>query len=236
MKLGIMQPYFFPYLGYFSLIKLTDKWVVFDTVQYKKRAWINRNKILSEAKSGISYITVPVIKQTRDMLIKDTLIDNSQKWKEKIYGQIAYYKKKAPFFDQTKVILEKILNHDTNEISQLNIMGLKLICEYLNIEFNYFLFSENSMGISQVNEPDEWALEISNHLGARTYINPPGGKSFFDKKKYDEMGIELKFLRQSLKPYRMFNGEFIPGLSIIDIMMFNSPEDINKMLDDYELE
>ena len=233
MKLGIMQPYFLPYLGYFSLIKHTDKWVVFDTVQYRNRSWINRNRILSESKDRTSYITVPVVKQSRDMPIKDTLIDNSQKWREKIYGQISFYKKKAPFFDKTKAILEEILNCDTNRISLLNTMALKIICEYLNIEFNYSLFSENTMEINSVNEPDEWALEISKQMGAKTYINPPGGKSFFDKKKYDKMGIELKFLTQTLNP---FNSEFISGLSIIDVMMFNSPEDINKMLDDYELE
>lgn len=236
MKLGIMQPYFLPYLGYFSLIKHTDKWVVFDTVQYKNRAWINRNRILSESKDGISYITVPVVRQSRNMLISDTLIDNSQKWREKINGQITFYKKKAPFYDKTKSILDKILNYDTSGICELNIMALKIICEYINIEFKYSLFSENTMGINTVNAPDEWALEISKQLGARTYINPPGGKSFFNKKKYDIANINLKFLTQTSNPYQTFNSEFISGLSIIDVMMFNSPKDINKMLDNYELE
>ena len=231
-----MQPYFFPYLGYFSLIKHTDKWVVFDTVQYIKRGWINRNRILSSSKGGTAFITVPIINQSRNMLIKDSLIDNTQRWKKKIFGQIDYYKKKAPFFYETKSILENILSHETTRICMLNIIALKKICEYLEIDFDYSIFSENTMGINSVNEPDEWALEISKKMGANEYINAIGGKSFFNNEKYEREGISLKFLKQKFDVYKSFNQEFLPALSIIDVMMFNSTETINKMLDNYELE
>lgn len=231
-----MQPYLFPYLGYFALIKHTDKWVVFDTVQYINKGWINRNRILSQSKDGIAYLTVPVIKESRDMLIKDTCIDNSKQWKEKIIGQLAFYKKKAPFFFKVKEIVEDILNFETNYISELNTYALARVCEYLNIDFKYSVFSHDTLGIDAVDAPDEWALKISQKLGAKQYINPPGGKSFFDKKKYDAVGIDLNFLQIYLEEYDTFVPEFISGLSIIDVMMFNSSEEINKMLDNYELE
>lgn len=236
MKLGIMQPYFFPYLGYFSLIKNTDKWVVFDTVQYINRGWINRNRILSQSAEGFSYITVPVIKQSRDTVIKNVIIDNTKEWKSKIIGQIDYYKKKAQFFHEIKNLVEEIFNPDIKELNKLNIVALEKVCNYLDIKFDYMIFSENIFGISSVNESDEWALEISKKMGASEYVNPPGGKSFFNKEKYNKVGIDLKFLTQKLKPYKTFTTNFIPGLSIIDVMMFNSPEQINEMMNDYEFE
>ena len=231
-----MQPYFLPYLGYFSLIKNTDEWVVFDNVQYINRGWINRNRILSESKDGVAYITIPVIKQSREMLIMDTMIDDSQNWREKIFGQVNFYKKKAPYYLNSMQLIKKILDFDTDKISELNTNALKVICDYLELDFKYSVFSKNPMGIVSVSEPDEWALKISIANGANTYINPPGGKSFFNKNKYEKAGIELKFLNQKLNPYETLNQSFIPGLSILDVMMFNSPKSINKMLDDYELE
>ena len=236
MKLGIMQPYFLPYLGYFSLIKNTDEWIVFDNVQYINRGWINRNRILSESKDGISYITIPVIKQSREMLIKDAMIDDSQNWRGKIYGQVNFYKKKAPYYSNSMQLIKKILDFKTRKISELNTFALKALCDYLELDFKYSVFSENTKGIVPVCESDEWALKISIANGANTYINPPGGKSFFDKNKYEKAGIELKFLNQKLNPYETLNQSFIPGLSILDVMMFNSPQSITKMLDDYELE
>lgn len=236
MKLGIMQPYFLPYLGYFSLIKCTDQWVVFDTVQYINKGWINRNRILSPSKEGISYMTVPVIKKSREMLIKDALIDDSKNWREKIIGQINYYKKKAPFFNDTKNIIEEFFDYDSEFISELNVFGLELICSYLNIPFKYQVFSHDIMGINSVESPDEWALEISKKKGADVYINPPGGKAFFNKDKYDKVGIKLKFHNFQFTQYNTFSEGFQPGLSIVDVMMFNSPEKINAMLEKYELE
>ena len=236
MRLGIMQPYFLPYLGYFSLINATDSWVVFDTVQYINKGWVNRNRVLSQSKDGVSYITVPVVKKSRDMLINETLIDNKQNWREKIFGQVNYYKKRAPYFFEVKKILEQILEFNTNYLAEINIYSLELICRYLNIPFNYRVFSKDTMDIGNVDEPDEWALEISIKMGANTYINPPGGKSFFNKSKYDNAGIQLLFLNFQFTSYKTNGLGFIPGLSVIDAMMFNSPEEINRMLDSYELE
>lgn len=233
-SIGIMQPYLFPYLGYFSLIKHTDEWVVFDTVQFINKGWVNRNRILKQGGDHIGFLTVPVKKVSRDMLIKDVLIDNEQNWKRKIYGQLTYYKKKAPFYEQTIKIIDEIFGFETDKINELNVFALKTICDYLDIRFNYSFFSNNNFGIDKVNAPDEWALEISKYLNFKTYINLPGGVNFFNRDKYKKENIDLKFLSIKLEPYTTFNSQFIPGLSIIDVLMFNSPERINKMLDNYE--
>jgi hypothetical protein len=236
MKIGIMQPYFLPYSGYFSLIKHTDQWVIFDTVQYIKKGWINRNRIMSQSPKGFSYITIPLKKQPRSTPIKDTLIDYSQNWRIKIAGQLAYYKGKAPFYFRTKRIVDSIFERDYGTISELNTVALSAVCEFLAIPFNFQVFSDDSMEIESVREPDEWALEICKKIGAKEYINPPGGRSFFNKKKYHQAGVELKFLIPKLIPYKSINGAYLPGLSIVDVLMFNDIDQVHKMLDAFELE
>jgi len=236
MRIGIMQPYFFPYIGYFMLIKSSDYWIVFDNTQYINKGWINRNRILSQTKGEVAYISVPIVKKGRGMLINDAEIDQAQRWKEKILGQIDYYKKKAPFYLKTKRLVEEILSYQTNYISELNVFALENICNYLSIDFNYSVFSKMNTGIYSVNTPDEWALEITKYLGGNSYVNPPGGKSFFNKEKYLDEGIDLKFLIPKLIPYKTFSKEFIPGLSIIDVLMFNSVEKTQVLLDEYTIE
>lgn len=234
MKIGIMQPYFLPYLGYFSLIKNTDYFVIFDTPQYIRRGWVNRNRIL-DAKGNPCYITIPVVASDRSTAIMDTEINYKEKWIEKIKGQLTVYKRKAPNY---KVVLELINDIESKKfkyISELNIYTLEKVCEYLNIPYKYDIFSKMDLKIDRVKAPDEWALNITKALGYDTYINPPGGMSFFDRKKYEAENINLEFLKINLKPYIQRIGKFEEGLSIIDAMMFLKPEEINEMLDDYTI-
>lgn len=233
MKLGIMQPYFFPYLGYFSLIKNTDQWIVLDTVQYIRHGWINRNRIL-KLNGGWQYIGIPLKKHSRNTLIKNIKISKNGGWKEKIFEQLKYYEK-APYYNQVVELLKECFNYKTDSIVKFNTYSLKKICEYLNIKFNYEIFSEMDLKIGKINGPGDWALEISKTLKANEYINPPGGEKIFDKKKFEEVGIKLNFLKINLKEYSQEYKIFEPGLSIIDVMMFNLPETINKMLSDYKL-
>lgn len=236
MRIGIMQPYFLPYIGYFSLIKNTDKWIVFDKIQYINKGWINRNRILKQGGIETNYITVPLKKASLQTLIKDMEIDESKKWREKIKGQFCIYKK-APYYKIGMEILDKIFAYETKYISELNVYAMKVICEYLDINFDYEIFSEKKeIDVSDVKKPDEWALKISSYYEAEEYINPPGGKSFFNSKKYLENGIRLKFLTPILKEYKTFSPEFIQGLSIIDVILWNSKEEIQLMLDNFILE
>jgi hypothetical protein len=235
MKLAIMQPYFFPYLGYYALIKATEKWVVFDTAQYIRKGWVNRNRICSPAKEKIAYITVPVVKAPRETMLKDATIDVRQNWEERILGQLAYYRKKAPFYNRVIDVVKEVLFCKKNKISELNVFALKTTCEYLEIPFDYSIFSEDTMNINSVNAPDEWSLEISKNMKATSYYNPPGGVSFFDKSKFQVARIDLEFLSINLNAYECIENPFIPGLSIIDVMMFNNIKEINSMLNDYEL-
>ncbi len=235
MKIAIMQPYFLPYIGYFCLIKHTEKFILFDPVQFIRHGWIERNRIL-KPDGDIQYIAVPLTKHDSDCLIKDIKIKNEEDWRNKILSQLVHYKKKAPYYDQTIEVLKKAFDIETDSIVKLNEHVLKTICDYLNINCDLEIFSEMNLVIETPNAPDEWALNICKALGnIKDYINPPGGVEIFDKKKYINSNINLRFLKSNLPYYSQRRGleNFEPGLSIVDVMMFNDPQKINQMLDDY---
>jgi hypothetical protein len=235
MKVGIMQPYFLPYLGYFSLIKHTDKFILFDEVQFIKHGWIERNRIL-KPQSGWQYIAVPLVKHSRDIKIKDIQINNTNDWRKTIFAQLEHYKKRAPYYNNTINILNEALDINTDSIVKVNENTLKAVCNYLGINLNVEVFSEMNLIIDEVNAPDEWALNICKSMGdVDEYWNPEGGLEFFDCKKYENEGIKINFLKMNLQKYPQRRTEFEAGLSIIDIMMFNEPGKINEMLDDFNL-
>ena len=233
MRLAIMQPYFFPYIGYFSLIKNTDYFIFFDTPQYIRKGWINRNRILGMDGKDV-YFTVPVEKAHRETAIKDIKISQSD-WKQKFTGQLSIYKKRAPYYAAVMGLIEDVISCDTMYIAELAIESIKKTCMYLDIVLEYEIFSEMHMSCPEVKEADEWALYITKKLGYQTYVNPPGGETFFNADKYKQHNIELQYLIQELKPYNQRNRSFIPKLSMIDVMMFCSPEEIKKMMNDYTL-
>ena len=234
MKLGIMQPYFFPYLGYFALIKHTDQWVVFDTPQFIRHGWIERNRILKPGDRW-QYIKVPLEKHKRETPINEIKIRANENWQEKIIAQLGHYKKKARGLLPYVRFAEDAVSFETEYISKLNIHLLRLTCDYLGLKFDYSVFSELDFDLGPVNEPDEWALKISKALDANEYYNPPGGSDFFNKEKYERNNISLKLLQLNLKEYDQRRKTFEPGLSIVDVMMFNPIKRIRDFLDLYEL-
>ena len=230
-----MQPYFFPYLGYFGLINHTEKFILFDTVQFIRHGWIERNRILKPMEDW-QYIAVPLKKHSQKTLIKDIEINNSIDWKNKIFAQLTHYKKRAPYYNTVMSLIEECFKFQTESITKLNFHILNVICSYLGIIYNCEIFSDMNMLIT-AESPDEWALNICKALGINEYWNAIGGKTFFDESKYSANNIDIKFYKQNLPFYSQRRGKenFIEGLSIIDVMMFNTPEQIKEMLDDYEL-
>lgn len=233
MRLGIMQPYFLPYLGYFLLIKHTDKFILFDTVQFIRHGWIERNRILKSNSEGWQYISVPLNKHEQKCIIKNISINNTMDWKQRILSQLVYYKK-APYYKKVITLLTDIFLYNYKDIVSLNKKGIETICDYLKITTSIEVFSDMHLEIDKVNSPDEWALNICSAIeGANEYWNAPGGISFFDTLKYNKAGIDIRFPKINTRPYAQFKNDFIDGLSIVDAMMFNSPDEINSMLDDY---
>lgn len=234
MKVGIMQPYFFPYLGYFSLINHSDEIILLDTVQFIRHGWIERNRILKPG-DGWQYISIPLEKHSRETLIKDIRIVNGEEWTQRIIRQLEHYKKKAPNYISTIDFVRDSLNFNTDSITDLNMHLLKETCNYLSIGSKIEVFSEMKLKIEPINGPGDWALNISRSLQATEYINPIGGVEIFDRQAFNKAGIKLSFLKINLNKYNQGRGEFESGLSIIDIMMFNSPEEIRRLLNECEL-
>ena len=230
MKIGIMQPYFAPYIGYISLIKHTDMFILFDSVQFIRHGWIERNRVLKQ-NGGWIYIQVPLNNTSRDTHIKDMTINNTLEWKKKILAQLVPYKKKAPYYYKVLETINKVFERDYVSIVHLNKALLKEIISYLGFQKELPVFSEMNLSIDIPKAPDEWALNICKVIGeSATYINPIGGLNFFDREKYNKNGIDIYFQKMNLKTYDQRNILFESGLSIIDVMMFNSPEEINYML------
>ena len=229
-----MQPYFFPYIGYFQLMNLVDKWIVFDTVQYIYHGWINRNRILHPT-SGWQFVIVPLETHSHNIIIKDVKITEQIEWKTKILGQLTHYKKIAPFYSQTIEIISECFECKEKNISKFNVNILSVISNYLDIEFKYEFHSEMHTKLEVVEDPGDWALKISEVMNATQYVNPIGGKDLFDKNKFIEKGITLNFLEQNKFEYNQKREYFEKNLSIIDILMWNSKAQIRELLNGFTL-
>jgi len=235
MKAAIMQPYFFPYLGYFSLIKHTDRFILLDTVQFIKRGWIERNRVLNHGE-GWTYIKVPLERHSRNIAICDIVVRDNEDWRIKILAKLRHYKKQAPYFNIVMELCESAFSGVFEDIVSLNVAMLKAILGYLEIEKSIDIFSELDINIEKPRAPDEWCLNICKAIGnVDEYWNPSGGKSFYDCAKYERCNIKLRFHEVALEPYNQNREGFEPGLSILDVMMFNSVQEVNKMLDNYTL-
>ena len=231
-KLAIMQPYFFPYIGYFQLINAVDKFVIFDDIQYIRHGWINRNRILSpNLEKEWHYCNVPLEKHSRTDVIKNIKIKISENWKDSILGKLAYYKElRAPYYEGVLELVTDCLSYDTNFISDLNIYVLKRTSEYIGINFDYMVSSQSGFDYSNVGDSGEWALEISKQLNASVYINPARGTKLFETSKFKQVGIELEFLDSNSISYTQSKRKYVEGLSIIDVLMWNSIESVHDMM------
>lgn len=235
LVLGGMQPFFFPYPGYFSLIKATSKWIIFDIAQYEKNSWTNRNRIINLNSDDWKYITVPVKKHKLRTSISSIEIQNNINWKEKIIGQLDYYRRHAPYYKRVVEFLHEAIKIEFKCLSELNIHTLKATCSYIGLDFSFEIFSEMGIQLEPVHESDEWALNICKAMGVTEYINAERGQLFMNKNKFLNNNINLKFLEFGFPEYDQKREEFIPGLSILDAMMFNSPAELCHMLDEYQL-
>lgn len=173
MKVALMQPYFFPYIGYFQLIQAVDEFVIFDNAQYIRRGWMNRNRILNAQKEAV-YINVPVQKAPRETKIKDIVINYDSNWKEEIYHQLNYYRK-APNYAFVTGFLNECLNINNVSLSKFNTIVLKRICDLLEIDTKITVLSEELPKINEANAADEWGIKVAKTLNATTYINAIGG-------------------------------------------------------------
>lgn len=222
--LGIMQPYFFPYIGYFQLIAAVQRGLVFDIVKYKRKSWMNRNRVLG-SKGDWQYINVPVC-VSEGALIKDATIIDLACAHRRITNQLEHYRSKAPYFRETLQVVEQTFGTPATHLCELNTRALKVVCEYLGMSFNWESCAAMNLDLPPIEHAGQWALEISTVLKARQYINATGGREIFIPGEWQERGIELRFLEPASFSYSTGTMDFVENLSIIDVLMWNAPETV----------
>lgn len=228
MKIAVMQPYFFPYIGYWQLINSVDIFIIYDDVNFIKRGYINRNNILINNVEHL--LTLALIKSSQNKKINEILIGENNK---KILRTIEQSYLKAPFFHDIFPIIEDIFSNKEKDLSKFLGNSLQIFSKYLDINTK-FEYSSMIMNDKSLQAQDR-LIEISKILNATDYINAIGGEQLYDKNAFSDAGINLSFIQTELINYKQFNDKFIPNLSIIDVMMFNSKEDIKEMLKKYTL-
>ena len=227
MKIAIMQPYFFPYIGYFQLMKAVDEFILYDNIQFSKSSWINRNRILMNGKDIL--ITVPLHKDSDFVNIKDRyLADNWAVVRVKMLNKIREAYRKAPFFGQVFPLIQKCIEFDENNLFRFILNSIRQVAGYCGIKSKIMISS--SIPHNEKLRSAKRIISICKSRNASTYINPVGGLQLYTKDVFEKAGIILYFLRTSEIRYQQFQNNFVPLLSIIDTMMFNSKEQINEYL------
>lgn len=231
MKVAIMQPYLFPYIGYFQLLNCVDTIVIYDDVNYIKKGWINRNKILV---NGISNLfTISLKDSSQNKHINQIEISDGSNWRENLIKKIEYAYKKAPLFDDIFPLISEIIKNEESNLSSYLIFSLKKISNYLRIDTNFVTSSElvkdNSL------KGQDKIVEICRIMNASEYINAIGGLDLYENNIFLKNNVTLKFIKAKPVIYSQFKNEFVPWLSIIDVLMFNSIKEIKMMLKEYEL-
>ena len=234
MKLAIMQPYFFPYIGYWQLIAASDVFVLLDDVQFIRGGWIERNRVLNP-KGGWQYVGIPLAPHPHTEAIRNVRAREGADWKRRLLAQISHYRRLAPFYREAREAIEgAIRSADSRGICAINAAIIKEVCRAIGLERTFRVASESGFDYSEVRGPGDWALQISRQMGAHTYINPVSGAGLFEPVRFQESGISLRFLESEPVAYPRRN-EFIPQLSIIDVLMFNGIDGTRSLLQAHRL-
>lgn len=231
MKLGIMQPYFFPYLGYWQLLNAVDQYVIYDDVNYIKGGWINRNRILTNGQG--KYFNLLLRGASPNKLINEIEWKNDEFSKRKMLNTLHMSYARAPYYQNVYPVLESIIQYDSANVVFFLKNQIEQISKYLGI--NTTLLMSSYIEKNSQLRGEAKVLDICKILGADTYINAIGGQKLYSKSFFQEAGIKLNFLYTKEVVYPQFKNEFIPNLSIIDVLMFNARETVQNMLEDYEL-
>jgi len=231
MKLAIMQPYLFPYIGYFQLINAVDKFVFYDDVKFINKGWINRNRILVNWNSHL--FTVPLSNANQNTLIKDLKLAASGKWRYKFLKTLEFTYKKAKYFSIVFPKIEAVINLKSKFLFEWHLTSFHLLMNFLAIRTT---LAQSSVNYDNRHlKGQERILDICTQENCQQYINSEGGINLYNKHTFEGIGIELSFLKAGDIIYKQFKNQFVPCLSIIDVLMFTSADRIGDFLNMYKL-
>jgi hypothetical protein len=229
-KVAIMQPYFFPYIGYFQLINSVEEFVIYDNIEFTKKGWINRNRILVNETDAM--ISLPVKKDSDYLHVKDRfLADTWELERKKMLNRIIESYRKAPHFKDCHELIEKCINYEERNLFKFILHSVQTLVQYLDIDTKLVISS--SVPIDHQLKSADKVIAICKERGAEIYINPIGGQEIYDKEHFKKNNIELQFHRSNQINYTQFNNEFIPWLSIVDVLMFNNKAKVQLYLNNH---
>lgn len=231
MKIAVMQPYFAPYLGYFQLIHAVDRFIIFDDVNFIKRGWINRNQILVNGKAFL--FSIPVKNASQNRHINEHEVVSDEEWRPKLIETIRRAYVHAPQFSQFFPLLESIIQYENVNLSSFIAHSLQSIDDFIGITTD-IVPSSSSYANSDL-KAQERIIDICKKEKAATYVNPPGGRELYEKADFNQIGIDLRFVKPHFNNYEQGGGPFVAGLSIIDVLMWNSRLRVGEMAKEYEL-
>ena len=232
MKLAIMQPYFIPYIGYFQLINSVDTFVVYDNIQFSKRGWFHRNRILVNGNDKM--ISLPLKKDSDYLDVNQRrLADSFETEKLKLMAQIKNAYQKAPQFTTIMPMVEDCFLQDSRNLFRFVFYSIRKITDVLEIKTN--LICSSDIRIDHALKGQDKVLGICDNLSATQYINSIGGQDLYDKTTFEKNGTQLSFLQPDDIIYPQFQNAFVPWLSIVDVLMFNSIDEVKRLLDSYTL-
>ena len=255
MKIGVMQPYFLPYIGYFQMIEAVDKYILYSDVNFSKKGWSNRNKILLKD-GAIKTITVPLAGQSSDLKINKIKIFNQTNWEQKMLSSIYTNYKGSRFFNEIYPFLETQFKNKFEYLYQLNGYLIENICSFIGIKTEieyehknkYIALEEKLLDIDSGNfsqfqykkelKPDKKVariIEICKSENATIYVNAIGGQELYFKKVFAEFGVDLMFIEMQEFKYQQFTHEFQPNLSIVDVLMHNGANGTKNLMQKYTL-
>lgn len=243
MKLGIMQAYFFPYIGYFQLIDSVDTFMLYEHVSFRKKSWITRNRILDKGKKEPIYITVPVVGQSSHKTIKEINVVDDEKWRKQLLNLIYFNYKKAPFFEEVYPFLEDVISLKEDNIHNYNSKILIELCRFFNITTTIIYQNSNNVEktLHQISEKKNLEekvtriFEIAKAYEAKHIINANGGQALYDKETFKKHGFTIDFIHTKEYKYNQFGLTFHPHLSVIDAMMHVGKEGVQKLIKNYEI-
>lgn len=240
MKLGIMQPYFFPYIGYWQLLNAVDQYILAEDVNYIKGGYINRNSILINGES--QYFRIPVLKQSQNRNINEHELGFTEAEIDKMLLTIRSAYAKAPNFERVYAHIKDVLDYGLTEegknLASFLAHAIKSTAKMLGIDTPIMSTSDllSNTPFHETYSKEYYVVAICKALNADEYYNAIGGTKLYYQKFFRDNGINLKFVKtDSDISYEQFGHEFVPNLSIIDVMMFCSQEQIKELLNSYTL-
>lgn len=229
--IAIMQPYFLPYIGYFQLLAAVDKFVVLDDVNFINRGWVNRNRLLL---NGVTHtFTVPLCGASQNKLICDIELVRELNWRDKLTRTIRQAYGQAPCYARVSALIGCLVDYPSVRLDEFLLNSIRQIVNCLSLEVE--IVSTSRIYQNAHLKGQERILDICRQERADVYINPIGGESLYDRASFLEQGIKILFLRSRPVRYPQGKHEYIPWLSILDVLMFNEPSAVRQLLAEMDL-